>query len=77
MSSSIVKELFAGSRLIDLGEVRVTRASLNAVRGKPRYLIYLPVSRNYVWKALNEAGVKIRLFAELPQDLATKLKATD
>ena len=72
---SIVKELLK-AKLLDLGEVRVARASPNAVRGKPRFLIYLPVNRNYVWQWLHESGARIRLFAELPEDLAKKLEAT-
>jgi hypothetical protein len=61
--------------LIDVGEVRISRATPNGVRGRPRFYIHLPMSRNYLWRLLNEAGVKVRVYIELPKELLEKAKA--
>jgi hypothetical protein len=47
--------------LIDAGELRLTKTTLGK-RGGPRYLIYLPLSRNYLWQALH--GRKVRVFIQ-------------
>jgi len=35
---------------------------------KDRYLIYLPVDLNYIWKELHEKEVKVRVYIEIPPD---------
>jgi len=72
--SRFIEELLK-SRLIDVGDVRIARATLTGVRGKARYIIYLPMARNYLWRLLNEAGEKVRLYVEVPEGVLTKLRA--
>jgi hypothetical protein len=36
--------------------------------GKDRFLIYLPVTLNYLWKELHERKVKVRVYIEVPED---------
>jgi hypothetical protein len=62
--------------LIDVGEVRISRATPNGVRGRPRFYIHLPMSRNYIWDHLNKTGLKVRVYIELPQELLEKARAT-
>jgi hypothetical protein len=61
---SVLSALVRGG-IIDVGEVHISRTSLG--RGKPekRYLVYLPLSRNYLWKALYERGRKVRVYIEV------------
>ncbi|MEM1644144.1 MAG: hypothetical protein QXV30_04365 [Desulfurococcaceae archaeon] len=46
--------------LIDVGERRIARVGSK----KERYLIYLPLERNYIWRKLWELG-KIRVYIEV------------
>jgi hypothetical protein len=73
--SNIVSEILK-TRLLDVGEVRVSRATPSGVQGRPRFFIHLPMSRNYLWHFLNEAGVKVRVYIELPKELLEKVRAT-
>ncbi len=36
--------------------------------GKDRYLIYLPVSLNYLWKELHSGKVRVRVYIEIPEE---------
>lgn len=36
--------------------------------GKDRYLVYLPVSLNYLWKKLHSKKVKVRVYIEIPEE---------
>lgn len=36
--------------------------------GKDRYLVYLPVSLNYLWKELHSKKVKVRVYIEIPEE---------
>lgn len=72
----LIEELLR-AKLIDVGEVRVARATLTGVRGKARYLVYLPTPRNYVWKVLHESNERVRLYVEVPESVLTKLKAKE
>jgi hypothetical protein len=36
--------------VVDCGKLYVSKTSLGAKRSGERYLIYLPISRNYLWK---------------------------
>jgi hypothetical protein len=62
------------SNLIDVGEVRLTKTSLGK-QGGPRYLIYLPLARNYLWRRLHELNVKVRVYIELPEGVEDIMKA--
>lgn len=54
-------------RFIDVGELRISRTSLGKKRVGERYLIYLPLNRNYLWRVLHEKGAKVRVFIEIPE----------
>jgi len=49
-------------KIIDVGEVRVTRSPAG---DKERFLIYLPLSRNYLWKIIWNCGRKVRVYIEV------------
>jgi len=36
--------------------------------GKDRYLVYLPISLNYLWKELHDKGIKVRVYIEIPEE---------
>jgi hypothetical protein len=55
-------------RVVDVGEVRITRTNLGKNRPGKRYLIYLPLNRNYLWEVLHERNVKVRVFIEIPSE---------
>jgi hypothetical protein len=59
----LVKQLLKGN-VIDVGEVRISRSTLRGPKG-PRFLIYLPTTRNYLWRELHESGRKVRVFIEV------------
>jgi hypothetical protein len=61
--------LRGGGNVIDVGELRVARSSLGPRKG-PRYLIYLPTARNYLWRVLHESGRRVRVFIEVPPGVA-------
>jgi hypothetical protein len=52
--------------VIDVGEVRIAKSGLGKKRQGDRYLVYLPLSRNYLWRALNVSGRKVRVFLQIP-----------
>jgi len=70
----VLKELLR-SELVDVGEVRIARASphLGGVPGKERYIIYLPMNRSYLWRVLHDTGEKVRVYVEIPERLKAKL----
>lgn len=73
---NVVRELLK-TKIIDIGEVKIARATtrLHGVEGRERYLVYLPSSRTYLWKALHETGERVRLFIVIPERLRAKLEA--
>jgi hypothetical protein len=58
--------------LVDVGEVQITRATASSRSGE-RYLIYLPMNRNYLWRLLHDMHVKIRVYLEIPEDVLEKV----
>lgn len=52
-------------KVIDVGEVRVSRTTPDKARGKPRYVIYLPTQRNYLWEELWRGRVRVILYMEV------------
>jgi hypothetical protein len=62
----ILKREISGE-LIDAGELRVSKTGLGKKKPGERYLIYLPLNRNYLWRTLHESGVKVRVFIEIPE----------
>lgn len=59
------------AKVVDVGDVRITRATLS--RRNERYLVYLPTTRNYLWRALHDLGVKVRVYLEIPEDALKKI----
>ena len=55
-----------GSKIIDVGELRISKTTLGK-RGGDRYLIYLPMNRNYLWRLLHNANAKVRIYIEIPE----------
>jgi hypothetical protein len=62
-SAGLVEQLLRGN-VIDVGEVRISRSTLKGPKG-PRFLIYLPTTRNYLWRELHGSGRKVRVFIEV------------
>ena len=54
--------------VLDAGELRISKTGLGK-RGGERYLIYLPLNRNYLWKLLHERRVRVRVFIEIPEEV--------
>jgi hypothetical protein len=52
-------------KVIDVGELRVARSTPNKARGKARYVLYLPLARNYLWQELYEKKLRIRVYFEI------------
>ena len=69
-ANPLVTNLLGSSRIIDVGEVRIAR--LTQERGG-RYVIYLPTTRSYLWKALHDLGVKVRVYIEVPEEELKKI----
>jgi hypothetical protein len=57
-----------GLRVIDVGELQISKTTLGK-RGGDRYLIYLPMNRNYLWRLLHNANAKVRVYLEVPEDV--------
>jgi hypothetical protein len=55
-------------RIIDAGELQISKTTLGK-RGGDRYLIYLPMNRNYLWRLLHNANAKVRVYLEVPEDV--------
>jgi len=57
-----------GLRIVDVGELQISKTTLGK-RGGDRYLIYLPMNRNYLWRLLHNANAKVRVYLEVPEDV--------
>jgi hypothetical protein len=71
--SNITEQLLK-AKLIDVGELRISRTTLGK-RGGDRYVLYLPLARRYLWRRLHELDVKVRVYIELPEDIEDVMKA--
>jgi len=67
MSSDMIVDLIARS-IIDAGELRISRTTLGKNREADRYLIYLPINRNYVWRVLHRKNKKVRVLLMIPSE---------
>jgi hypothetical protein len=61
----ILKRMISGE-LVDAGVLRVSKTSLGRKKPGERYLVYLPVNRNYLWRTIHDSGLKVRVFIEVP-----------
>ena len=57
------------SRFIDIGERNIVIATKDYGRGKPRFIINLPTTRNDLWIYLWENKIPVKVFIELPEDI--------
>lgn len=60
-----LSELVIEGTLLDCGELHVSRSTPDKARGRGRYLIYLPINRNYLWELLWKNRVKVRVFLQI------------
>ncbi len=52
-------------QVIDVGELKISRTTPDKARGKARYVIYLPLARNYLWQELYEKRAVVRVYLEI------------
>jgi hypothetical protein len=64
VSVKSLRDVFV-SKYIDVGELRVSRTTPDKARGKARYVLYLPLSRNYLWEKLYESKAVVRVYFEV------------
>jgi hypothetical protein len=43
-------------------------ATRNYKKGRPRFIITLPISRNDLWQYLWERGIPVKVFIEIPKE---------
>jgi len=59
--------------VIDAGELRISKTRYRiGDKLEDRFLIYLPVNRNYLWRILHEKNIKVRIFIEIPSEALSK-----
>lgn len=67
MCMSLYEYLVKKARIIDVGERNVVMATRDYGRGKPRFIINLPTTRNDLWQYLWEKKVPVKVFIEIPE----------
>jgi hypothetical protein len=66
--SSMYEFVLKTSRVIDVGERNVVMATKDYGRGKPRFVINLPTTRNDLWVYLWEKKIPVKVFIEIPSE---------
>jgi hypothetical protein len=66
--SSMYEFMLKTSRVIDVGERKVVMATKDYGRGKPRFVINLPTTRNDVWEYLWRNKITVKVFIEIPSE---------
>jgi hypothetical protein len=66
---SMYEYMLKTSRVLDIGERYIVMATKDYGRGKPRFVINLPTTRNDLWIYLWQRKVPVKVFIELPEDL--------
>jgi hypothetical protein len=56
------------NRIIDVGERNVVMAAKDYGRGKPRFIINLPTTRNDLWEYLWRNKITVKVFIEVPSE---------
>jgi hypothetical protein len=56
------------NRVIDVGERSIVLATKDYGRGKARFIINLPTTRNDLWRYLWERKVTVKVFIEIPEE---------
>ena len=59
--------MLKSSKIIDVGERKVVIATKDYGRGKPRFIINLPTTRNDLWEYLWRNKISIKVFIEIPE----------
>jgi len=67
MSSNMIIDMIARN-IIDAGELRISKTTMGKKREADRYLIYLPINRNYIWQALHQKNKKVRVLLMIPSE---------
>jgi hypothetical protein len=66
VSGELYIEVIKRSKVLDLGLKRISRTVRN-YKGQPRFVIYLPITRNYIWGFLWERKIPVKVFLEIPE----------
>ena len=66
--SSMYEFVLKTSRVIDVGERNIVMATKDYGRGKPRFVINLPTTRNDIWIYLWEKKIPVKVFIEIPSE---------
>jgi hypothetical protein len=74
--SHLYKLVLQANRFVDVGERRIVMATRNYKRGKPRFIITLPISRNDFWQYLWERRIPVKVFIEIPSEALSDEAAT-
>ena len=56
------------SRVIDVGERNIVMATKDYGRGKSRFIINLPTTRNDIWEYLWRNKITVKVFIEIPEE---------
>ena len=65
--SHLYKLVLQTNRFVDVGERRIVMATRNYKRGKPRFILTLPLGRNDLWQFLWEKKITVKVFIEIPE----------
>jgi len=66
--SSMYELVLRTSRVIDVGERKIVMATKDYGRGKPRFVINLPTTRNDIWEYLWRNKITVKVFIEIPEE---------
>jgi hypothetical protein len=69
----IFEKLLRSGEIIDIGLRSITLATRDCGRGKPRFIIYLPIDRNDIWELLWEKKVRVKVFLIIPEEELKKI----
>jgi len=64
-----ILRLLLNGQILDCGELSISKSSLGRKKVGERFLVYLPIHRNYLWKLLHERKTKLRVYLEMPKEL--------
>jgi len=66
--STMYELVLKTNRIIDVGERNVVMAAKDYGRGKPRFIINLPTTRNDLWEYLWRNKITVKVFIEVPSE---------
>lgn len=67
IESNIYRLILRGNTIIDVGERHIVMAAKDYGRGKPRFIINLPTTRNDLWEYLWRNKIPVKVFIEIPE----------